>query len=443
MKITGSLIQFTLIAALGGLLFGFDTAVISGTTNDLVNIFGLSDNSLGFTVAIALIGTIFGSITAGRPADAFGRRKVLLFVAVLYFCSALGCAFANNWYFFLFFRFLGGFGVGGSSVVAPMYIAEIAPPSVRGRLVGINQFNIVSGILLAFLSNYLIAQHVPHDAWRYMLGIQAIPAALFFILLFFIPDSPRWYVKRGDFADAERVLAKTGISNPKELVKEIEESIHTETAADQEPLFSAKYRKPVAYAVLLAMFNQLAGINAILYYAPKIFEKAGYGASAARLQSVGVGLTNLVFTIIAMLVIDKFGRKTLMLIGSVGMVLFLSLCATSFSETGAGNKNLLIYLMGFIAFFAFSQGAVIWVFISEIFPNKVRAKGQSLGTFTHWVMAALISWTFPVVANRFGASVSFIFFAVMMVLQFFFVLKMMPETKGRSLEEIQHDLGIS
>jgi sugar porter (SP) family MFS transporter len=442
MKITASLIQFTLIAALGGLLFGFDTAVISGTTGDLVRVFQLDDFYLGQTVAIALYGTILGSLMAGFPAEKFGRKKVLITVALLYFSCALGCAFSNNWYVFLVFRFLGGLGVGGSSVVAPLYIAEIAPPSIRGRLVGLNQFNIVCGILLAFLSNYLIARHMQEDAWRWMLGVQAIPAFLFFVLLFFIPDSPRWLVKQRRDEDAKSVLIRTGIPETDRVIREIEDSIHAEKTAQKEALFSKKYNRPILYAVLLAMFNQLAGINAILYYAPKIFEQAGFGKDSAMLQSVGVGLTNLVFTILAMSLIDKFGRRTLMLVGSVGMIVFLSLCASVFYHPTSQDKLLLVYLVGFIAFFAFSQGAVIWVFISEIFPNKVREKGQSLGTFTHWAMAAIITGVFPVIANRYGGGVSFTFFACMMVLQWLFVWKIMPETKGKSLEQIQQDLGI-
>jgi sugar porter (SP) family MFS transporter len=442
MKLTASLIQFTLIAALGGLLFGFDTAVISGTTSDLVRIFQLSDFWLGQTVAIALYGTILGSLVAGFPAERFGRKKVLITVAVLYLACALGCATSHNWYVFLLFRFLGGLGVGGSSVVAPLYIAEIAPPSIRGRLVGINQFNIVCGILLAFLSNYLISRSIHQDAWRWMLGVQAIPAFVFFVLLFSIPDSPRWLVKKDRVQEARKVLVKTGIANPDALIAEIQDSIHGETSKEHVELFSGKYKRPILYAVLLAMFNQLAGINAILYYAPKIFEQAGFGASSAMLQSVGVGLTNLIFTILAMSLIDKFGRRTLMLVGSLGMIVFLSLSASVFYHPSTQNRSLLIYLVGFIAFFAFSQGAVIWVFISEIFPNKVREKGQSLGTFTHWAMAAIVTGTFPVVANRLGGGTSFVFFAVMMVFQLLFVWKVMPETKGRSLEQIQHDLGI-
>ena len=325
MKITASLIQFTLIAALGGLLFGFDTAVISGTTSDLVRIFQLNDFWLGQTVAIALYGTIIGSLVAGFPAERFGRKKVLITVATLYFLSAIGCALSHDWHVFLFFRFIGGLGVGGSSVVAPLYIAEISPPSIRGRLVGINQFNIVCGILLAFLSNYLIARSVTENAWRWMLGVQSIPAFLFFVLLFTIPDSPRWLVKRKRETEAKAILLKTGISNADQVLGDIKESIHSEVSAQQESLFSGKYRRPILYAVLLAMFNQLAGINAILYYAPKIFEQAGFGKNSAMLQSVGIGLTNLIFTMLAMSLIDRFGRKTLMLVGSVGMIVFLSL----------------------------------------------------------------------------------------------------------------------
>ena len=402
--------------------------------------FLLNANSLGFTVAIALIGTILGSLLAGKPGDILGRRKVLIILAVFYTVSALGSGLSSQWYFFLFYRFLGGLAVGGSSVLAPMYIAEISPAHLRGRLVAVQQFNVVLGIFLAFLSNYYLASIITQDAWRWMLGVETIPALLFFVLLFFIPESPRWLVRKNRIEEARTILEKIGEPRVREELQEIQLSLQMENHKTSEPLFQSKFKFPVIMAVLIAMFNQLSGINAIMYYAPRIFEMTGLSADTALLQSVAIGVTNLVFTLLAMTVIDRLGRRKLMLIGSVGMVLALGMVSKVFFSGNFSGYGILIYLIGFIAFFAFSQGAVIWVFISEIFPNKVRSKGQSLGCFTHWVMAAVVSWSFPVLSQSLGGGLAFLFFTLMMVLQGVWVWKFMPETKGKSLEEIEREL---
>ncbi|MHB1556362.1 MAG: sugar porter family MFS transporter [Isosphaeraceae bacterium] len=447
---TGILIGSALVAALGGLLFGFDTVVISGTTDALKSVFTLSDWGLGFTVAIALIGTIFGSILAGRPADVLGRRAVLIVLAVLYFATSLGTAVAGNWTAFLIMRFLGGVAVGGASVVSPLYIAEISPARYRGRLVAIQQFNIVLGILLAFLSNYSIARlHLGESEWRWMLGVMAVPSALFFFLLWPTPESPRWLVSRGRDDLARAVLARLGVDggSVEQEIAEIRASIDPEHHKPGESLFRRAYRRPVLLAVAIAAFNQLSGINAVLYYAPRIFKMAGADVDSALLQAVAVGGTNLVFTMLAMLVIDHFGRRLLIVIGSVGYIVSLGMTAWAFTTYGerftpVGNAVVLAGLMLFIASHAFSQGAVIWVFISEIFPNRVRAAGQALGSGTHWIMAAAISWTFPIIVGKIGAGSVFVFYAAMMFLQLLWSLFVMPETKGIPLEEIQRELGI-
>jgi sugar porter (SP) family MFS transporter len=441
--VTPHLLRSALVAALGSFLFGFDTAVISGTTDALRLRFLLDSNQLGLTVASALVGTIFGSIGAGKPAERYGRRPVFLIVAVLYFVSAAGCGLAWDWLSLVSFRFVGGLGVGAASVVAPMYIAEISPVSLRGRLVALSQFNVVSGILIAYFSNYVIASLAggpESSAWRWMLGIEALPAALFFLLVLRIPESPRWLVKQHRHPEAAAVLGAMGNDEPDALVREIAESLHEESVSASEPLFQRKYGKPIMLAVMVASFNQLAGINALIYYTADIFKMAGAARTSALLQSVLIGLTNLVFTMVAMTVIDRFGRRRLLLIGAVGLAACLGLTASAF-HTGVGGVLVLGSLVGYIAFFAFSQGSVIWVYISEIFPNRVRARGQALGSFTHWFWAAVVSWTFPIIAERSGAS-AFGFFAVMMLLQFVLVLALLPETKGISLEQIQRKLGI-
>ena len=440
MKLNKYLIKSTVVAALGGLLFGFDTAVIAGTTHGLSEQYHLSPGLLGMTVAIALWGAIVGAMSAGIPGERFGRRNSLRVLALLYLVSALGCAFAWGWYPLVFFRFLGGLGIGGSSVLGPMYIAEIAPAKWRGRLVGFFQFNVVFGILLAYFSNYLIALlHFGALEWRWKLGIAAIPAALFFVMLYGIPQSPRWLVEKRRVEEARGVLQQIGEENAGQELEDILESMHLERV--REPLFSRKYRLPIFLAVTIGMFNQLAGINAILYYLNDIFARAGFSATSGDLQAVAVGATNLLFTVIAMSMIDRVGRKTLLLIGSVGTAACLAGVAAIFFT--ARHENLLVWLlMGYIAFFAFSQGAVIWVYLSEVFPNRVRAKGQSLGSFSHWFMNALISGIFPLMAAASGAY-PFVFFAFMMVLQFFVVLFVYPETKGISLEDMQKKLGIT
>jgi SP family xylose:H+ symportor-like MFS transporter len=447
---TGTLIASTLIAALGGLLFGFDTAVISGTTEALRSVYRLSGFGLGFTVASALIGTILGSVAVGRPADAFGRRRVLFAIALLYLVSAVGSALAWSWSSFLFFRFVGGLGVGGASVLSPMYIAEISPAPLRGRLVAVTQFNIVLGILLAFFSNYLVAELALGAAeWRVMFGVEAVPALAFFVLLFATPASPRWLVARGRPDEARGVLARLG-TDPgglEEELRAIQASLDLEHHRIEEPFLQRAYRGPILLAVAIAAFNQLSGINALMYYAPAIFRMAGAGQESALLQTVVVGGTNLLFTVAAMAVIDRFGRRRLMIVGSVGYIVSLAATAAAFYRYGkeftpTGSVVVLASLLVFIASHAFGQGAVIWVFISEIFPNRVRARGQALGSFTHWVMAAAISWTFPMIAEASGGN-AFAFYAVMMVLQLVWVLRVMPETKGVPLEDIQKRLGIA
>ncbi len=442
MKLNATLIRSTVVAALGGLLFGFDTAVISGTTSALTQTYQLSPFLLGVTVFSALFGTVLGAMLAGFPGERFGRRDSLRVMAVLYLISGLGCAIAWNWNALVIFRFIGGLGVGGSSVLGPMYIAEIAPAKLRGRLVGFFQFNVVFGILIAYFSNYVIGlQHFGATEWRWELGVTAIPAALFFVMLFTIPRSPRWLVKKGRVAEARTVLQTTGDEDYEHDLQEIVASINIEQSQATEKLFTRKYAFPIFLAVSIGVFNQLSGINVILYYLNQIFDYAGFSKVSGNLQAVAIGATNLLFTMIAMSVIDKLGRKTLLLVGSVGTALCLAGVSIIFF-TGQ-HQNLLVWLLvGYIAFFAFSQGAVIWVYLSEVFPNSVRAQGQSLGSFSHWFMNASISLIFPVVAHASGAY-PFVFFSVMMVVQFFVVLFVYPETKGLSLEEMQKKLAIS
>jgi len=440
-KLNSLLVKSIVVGALGGLLFGFDTAVIAGTTNQLTQVFGLSPNELGFTVSIALWGTVIGAMFAGVVGDRFGGRESLRVLAAFYVLSALGCAFAWTWPWLLVFRFIGGLGIGGSSVLGPVYIAEIAPAQWRGRLVGCFQINIVIGILVAYLSNYLIGlAGFGINEWRCQLGVAALPAVLFLVMLFGIPRSARWLVTKNRIPEARTVLEELGSGDPQAELDEIVDSIHIRDAPRSEPLFQRKYRLPIFLAVTVAMFNQLAGINAILYYLNDIFGMAGFSKVSGDLQAVAVGAMNLLATLLGMSLIDKLGRRTLLLIGAVGMTFCLGgVSAVLF--THRHQSSLVWLLMAYIAFFAVSQGAVIWVFISEVFPNRVRAKGQSLGSSTHWVMNAVISGIFPVLAVRSGAY-PFVFFAAMMVLQFFVVLFFYPETKGITLEEMQHRLGI-
>ena len=425
MKISPYLLRSTGVAALGGLLFGFDTAVISGATRALTDAYHLTPDALGLTVASALWGTVAGALLAGIPGDRYGRRDSLRGMAVLYIISALGCALAWDWYSLVFFRLIGGLGIGGSSVLGPMYIAEIAPAKWRGRLVGFFQFNVVGGILLAYLSNYLLGLGGFGAAeWRWKLGVSAVPAIFFFLLLFGIPRSPRWLVKKTRIGEARSVLQKIGEANVEGELQNIITSIDADHGHANEPLFQRKYLLPIFLAVSIGMFNQLSGINAILYYLNDIFAKAGFSKVSGDLQAVAIGATNLLFTIIAMSVIDKLGRRTLLLVGAVGTAVCLAGVAFIFST--AKHEDWLVWLLvGYIAFFAFSQGAVIWVYLSEVFPNRVRAKGQSLGSATHWITNAVISSRFPAMAAASGA-VPFVFFSAMMVLQFFVVLTLYP-----------------
>jgi sugar porter (SP) family MFS transporter len=441
MKLNPYLLRSTVVAALGGLLFGFDTAVIAGTTGALRNLFHLSPTALGITVSSALAGTILGSMTAGIPGDKFGRRDSLRVMAVFYLVSAIGCALAWSWSALVGFRVIGGLAIGGSSVLGPMYIAEIAPAKWRGRLVGFFQFNVVFGILLAYFSNYLIGlAGFGHAEWRWKLGVAGMPAAAFLLMLFFIPRSPRWLVKKQRVAEARDVLRLIGEENYEQELQDIVDSIDAEHHAN-EPFFSWNYRLPIFLAITIGLFNQLSGINAILYYLNDIFAAAGFSKVSSDLQAVAIGATNLLFTIVAMSVIDHLGRKKLLLTGAVGTAFCLAGVAGVFLSHR--HQELLVWLLvGYIAFFAFSQGAVIWVYIGEVFPNRVRAKGQSLGSFSHWFMNGLISLVFPLMAASSGGY-PFVFFSAMMVLQFFVVLFVYPETKGISLEEMQKKLHIA
>ncbi len=437
------LVFWSIVIALGGLLFGMDVAVISGAEQQIQHIWNLSDVLHGQALASALYGTIIGALFGGIPAERYGRKKVLLWIGIVFFISAIGSAVVHDVYSFMAFRFLGGLGVGASSVVAPMFISEIAPAKNRGKLVATFQFNIVFGILLAYFSNYLLAG-MGDEAWRWMLGILAIPAALFVALLYFVPESPRWLmVHKNDYEGARKILEVSDPEGVEDAIQSIQQDVKEEKKkASLSVFFSKRFRKPIIMAILIAMFNQLSGINAIIYFAPRVFELAGLGKSAAFLQSAGVGLVNLVFTMFGLYLIDRLGRKRLMLIGSLGYIISLGAIAAAFQFQFSGAVvPVLVFI--FIASHAIGQGAVIWVFISEIFPNQVRSYGQSLGSSVHWVMAAIVTSVFPFFANNpaIGPAKIFLFFMVMMVLQLLWVLIKMPETKGVSLEEMEEKLG--
>ena len=426
-----------IVAALGGFLFGFDTAVISGAEQDIQKLWGLSDLTHGMAVAIALYGTVVGSLVAGYPSQLIGRKKTLIIVGLFYLISALGSALAADVYSFMAYRFLGGLGVGVASVTAPMYISEISPAKFRGRLVALFQFNIVFGILVAFTSNYFLEGSSEND-WRWMLGVEAFPALIYSILVNFIPESPRWLLlHKGNEEAAKTILTRMDPENVNESIQAIKASV----ISVREKLFSNKFRKPVMLVFLFALFNQTSGINAIIYFAPRIFNAAGLTTESSFLSTTGIGFINLVFTVLGMSVIDKAGRKTLMYVGSVGLTISLLLISVYISKD---FEEIYLFFFIYIAFFALSQGAVIWVFISEIFPNTVRAYGQSFGSFTHWMFAAIITNVFPFFANLFidNQGPIFGFFSMMMFLQLIFVWKVMPETKGLSLEKIQKRLGI-
>ncbi len=425
-----------MVGALGGLLFGFDTAVISGSTHSLTNTFSLTPGLLGVTVSIALWGTVVGALSAGELGERMGGRGALRVMAALYLVSSLGCAFAWSWWALLVFRFIGGLGIGGSSVLGPVYISEIAPAKWRGRLVGMFQVMVVTGILLAYFSNFCVGLfHLGNLEWHWQLGIPALPALVFLVLLYGIPRSSRWLVTQNRVEEAREVLKMIGTPDTDAELAEIVRSVHLDRSQQREPIFQKKYFYPIFLAMATGIFNQLAGINAILYYLNSIFASAGFSQMSSSGQAVIIGFTNLVATLFAMAVIDRIGRKKLLLIGAVGMVFCLSGVGWLF-QSKSESALLLWLLVGYIIFFAISQGAVIWVYISEVFPNKVRAKGQSLGAGANWVTNALIAAFFPVVA-AWSDAIPFYGFAAMMALQFVLVLWLWPETKGKTLEQIQ------
>lgn len=448
----GNLLYWSVVVALAGFLFGFDTVVISGADQTLASKWQVELSLFGGSVqlspawfhgwivmSMALWGTVIGAILGGIPTDRIGRKKTLIWIGVLYTVSAVGSALASDPYMFSFFRFIGGLGVGASTVAAPAYVSEIAPPNRRGRLVALYQFNIVLGILLAFVSNFLL-QGMGENAWRWMIGMEAFPAIVYTLLVVGVPKSPRWLaVYKNEIGQAKDLLRR--IDPEMDVDAELEHIIKDqESLSQKESIYQRKYRFPLILAFLIAFFNQLSGINAFLYYAPRIFEAAGLGTSTALLSSIGIGITNLIFTLLGLSLIDRLGRKTLMYVGSFGYIFSLSMVAVAFFQQWQGMA-VPLFLFMFIASHAIGQGAVIWVFISEIFPNHLRAKGQSFGSSTHWVLAALITaFMPPVLANSSNPGIIFAFFACMMVLQLLFVWRMMPETKGVPLEELEKKL---
>lgn len=435
------LAKSAMTGALGGLLFGFDTAVIAGITHALTVKYSLSAGQIGFTVAIALWGTVLGALTSGSLGQKIGSRAALRIMGVFYVISALGCALAPGWIFFLIFRFIGGLGIGGSSVLGPVYIAELAPAKWRGRLVGMFQINIVIGILLAYLSNAIIA-HFALGAiqWRVQIGVAVLPAILFLALLLSVPHSSRWLVSQNRIDEAQLVLASMGSPDSKAEVDAIRLSIQQEGGTQQQSLFSGRYNKSIFLAISIALFNQLSGINAILYYANDIFGYAGFSSASGDLQAVAVGAANLLATMLGISLIDKFGRKTLLLIGAVGDFFSLGGVWWVF-HTHTHYALLLPLLIAFIVFFAISQGAVIWVYLSEVFPTNVRSKGQGLGASTHWITDGIIASIFPLVIAHTTQAAPFGFFAIMMAVQFVVVAFMYPETKGKTLEEMHTVIG--
>jgi len=442
LSINRYLVRSTFVGALGGLLFGFDTAVIAGTTEQLTQVFHLTPSTLGLTVFIGLLGTVIGAMGSGVLGQKIGGREALRIMAVLYTVAGIGCAVAWNWDALMVFRFIGGLGIGGSSVLGPVYIAELAPPKWRGRMVGLFQINIVVGILLAYLSNYAISTiNLGLLTWRWEFGVAIVPSIAFLILLYGIPRSSRWLVTTNQTDEAREVLELMGSPNSEAELRDIIESVHLERGMKEEPLFIGRYVLPIFLAVSIGLFNQLSGINAILYYSNSIFAAAGFSSLSGALQTVLVGFVNLLATLLGMSLIDKLGRKTLLLVGSIGMAATLSGVAAIFFTQS--HQNLLVWLlMAFILFFATSQGSVIWVYIAEVFPNRVRSKGQSLGSSAHWISAALITRYFPIIATKSGG-LPFAFFAAMMATQFLVVLLFYPETKNISLEQLQRKLKIA
>ncbi len=436
------LLLWSIVVALGGFLFGFDTAVISGAEQDIKRIWALSDVVHGIAIGIALYGTVVGALLGGIPATRLGRKKTLLWIGVFYLGSAAGSSLAPDIYSFMAFRLLGGFAIGASSVVAPMYISEIAPAKNRGKLVATFQFNIVFGIVVAYISNYFLQGIAGDDSWRWMLGVVAIPSAAYCVLIFFVPESPRWLiVHKGDYDTARKTLEVSDPVGADEAIESLKQSIDEDKQKESlSSFFTKRYSVPIMLAFLIAVFNQLSGINAIIYFAPRVFELAGIGKDAAFLQSAGIGVVNLIFTMLGLYLIDRLGRKKLMMIGSIGYILSLSAVAAAFYFNYLGGMIVPVLLFVFIASHAIGQGAVIWVFISEVFPNSVRAYGQSLGSSTHWILAAIITTVFPIMATRFGPAPLFLFFTIMMVMQLLWVIFKMPETKGVPLEQLEAKL---
>ncbi len=437
-KIVGNVFLWSLAVSLGGFLFGFDTAVISGGEQAIQKLWNLSIVMVGQMVAMGLYGTILGALVGGIPADRYGRKLTLLWIGAFFLICSIGSAMSTSVYQLMFFRFIGGFGVGASSVVAPVYISEIAPQAKRGQLTALFQFNLVLGILIAYLSNYLIG-NTGEESWRLMLGIMAIPSIVFIIALFFVPESPRWLITaKGKVEEAKKIL---NIIEPSTVDQSLA-AIQAPTNANEATLryfTSGKFNFPILLAFLFAFFNQLSGINAVIYYAPRILQETGLGERTALLSTVGIGLVNLIFTMLGLSLIDKYGRRFLMYIGSIGYILSLSSVALLFF-LDTGNAMVPWLLFAFIASHAIGQGAVIWVFISEIFPTRVRSWGASLGSSTHWLFAAVIAGLFPYFNEKLGGTIIFAFFAFMMVFQLLFVWKMMPETKGVSLEDLEKQL---
>ncbi len=423
----------TAVAALGGLLFGFDTAVIAGTTHALTIYFNLTAATLGLTVSCALWGTVVGGFFASVPADRFGARDSLRITGILYIVSALGCAFAHNWYLFLLFRLVGGVAIGGCSVFAPMYIAEISPTEIRGKLVGCFQLSIVVGILVAYASNFVLGTlHLEVNEWRADLGVAAIPSVLFFATLTLIPRSPRWLVQKGRLKEARHALLAIGVEDAESQVRRIAASLQLDEADASTSILSDAGRRPLLIALALVFFNQMSGINAVLYYLNDIFAQAGFASVSAQKQAVVVGLANLLFTIVGMALIDKIGRKPLLLVGAVGMATALG-CIAAIFFLGEHRSLLLPLLIIFIGFFAASQGAVVWVYLSEVFPSGLRSSGQSLASFCLWLLTATVTAIFPLLASRSGG-LAFAIFCGCMVVQFFVVRAFFPETRGRALE---------
>jgi len=440
MRFNLNLLKATLTGALGGLLFGFDTVVIAGAIGALVKLYDLDPHKEGLTVAIGLVGTVIGALGAGQIGQRMGSRETLRITAVLYVISALGCAFAWNWDSFLVFRFIGGLGIGASSVLGPVYIAELSPAKWRGRFVALFQFNVVFGIMLSYMSNYVIrTMHLGAAEWRWQVGIAGIPAVGFLILLFGIPRSPRWSASKNRIDEALAVLKMMGDPNPEAELADIRAALQQEHASAHERVFQWKYRYPLFLAISIGAFNQLAGVNAILYYINDIFAAAGFSQLSGDQKAIAIGATNLIFTIVGMSVIDKLGRKTLLLIGAAGTAVCLAGVAYVFwSHT---HESMLVWLLiTYIGFFAFSQGAVIWVYIGEVFPTSVRSKGQGVGSASHWLMNTIIQLEFPVVVHAMSAATPFVFFAIMTVVQFVTVLVAYPETKGQTLEALQRKL---